>query len=114
MMIDSGLVVELAFVTASGEVSRGEKMLYSGTDPETYITEYTLVYEDKNDVTLRAGGRQTLVVMGDASDGSWSARATVALQGYLAHKKHPWWAADLWSARATLALASHTTGVPRS
>ena len=30
-----------------GEVSRGEKMLYSGTDPESYITEYTLVYEDK-------------------------------------------------------------------
>ena len=28
------------------EVSRGEKMLYSGTDPESYITEYTLVYED--------------------------------------------------------------------
>jgi len=22
-------------------------MLYSGTDPESYITEYTLVYEDK-------------------------------------------------------------------
>ena len=36
-MIDSGLV---------GEVSRGEKMLYSGTDPKSYITEYTLVYED--------------------------------------------------------------------
>ena len=30
----------------SGEVSRGEKMLYFGTDPESYITEYTLVYED--------------------------------------------------------------------
>jgi len=29
------------------EVSRGEKMLYSGTDPESYITEYTLVYEEK-------------------------------------------------------------------
>jgi len=25
---------------------RGEKMLYSGADPESYITEYTLVYED--------------------------------------------------------------------
>jgi len=34
-------------VTASGEVSRGEKMLESGTDPESYITEYTLVYEEK-------------------------------------------------------------------
>ena len=29
-----------------GEVSRGDKMLYSGTDPESYITEHTLVYED--------------------------------------------------------------------
>jgi len=38
--------VELPFVTASGEVSRGEKMLYAGTDPESYITEYTLVNED--------------------------------------------------------------------
>ena len=25
-------------------------MLYSGSDPESYITEYTLVYEDKMDV----------------------------------------------------------------
>ena len=32
---------------ASGEVPRGEKMLYSGTDPESYITEDTLVHEDK-------------------------------------------------------------------
>ena len=43
-VIDSGLVsrkvFELPFVTASGEVSRGEKMLYSGTDPESYITKY--------------------------------------------------------------------------
>jgi len=30
----------------AGEVSRGEKMLSSGTDPESYITEYTLVYEE--------------------------------------------------------------------
>jgi len=29
------------------EVSRGEKMLYSGTDPGSYITKHTLVYEDK-------------------------------------------------------------------
>ena len=40
-LIDSGLVGR------TGEVSRGEKMLYSGTDPESYITEYTLVYEEK-------------------------------------------------------------------
>jgi len=31
----------------SGAVrSHVEKMLYAGTDPESYITEYTLVYED--------------------------------------------------------------------
>ena len=29
-----------------GEVSRGEKMTLRGIDPESYITEYTLVYED--------------------------------------------------------------------
>ena len=28
------------------EVSRGNKMALRGTDPESYITEYTLVYED--------------------------------------------------------------------
>jgi len=49
-VIDSGLVGWLAvrfslFIT--GEVSRGEKMLESGTDPESYVTEYTLVYEEK-------------------------------------------------------------------
>ena len=29
----------LPSVEASGEVQRGEQMLYSGTDPESYITE---------------------------------------------------------------------------
>jgi len=40
------------------EVPRGEKMLYSGTDPESYITEYTLVYEDKTKILrgLRSSG----------------------------------------------------------
>jgi len=33
-------------VETSGEVSRGEKMALRGTDPESYITEYTLVYGD--------------------------------------------------------------------
>ena len=28
-------------------VSREEKMALGGTDPESYITEYTLLYEDK-------------------------------------------------------------------
>ena len=31
----------------SGEVSRGEKMLYSGTDPESYNTKHTLLYKEK-------------------------------------------------------------------
>ena len=30
----------------AGQVSRGEQMLYSGTNPESYITECTSVYED--------------------------------------------------------------------
>ena len=38
----------LSWLINSGEVPRGEKMLYSGTDPESYITEYTLVYEEKH------------------------------------------------------------------
>ena len=40
----------------SGEVSRGEKMLYAETDPESYITEYTLVYgeEDCRDASCSA------------------------------------------------------------
>ena len=33
-------------VRLSREVARGEKMLYSGTDLESYITEYTFVNED--------------------------------------------------------------------
>ena len=36
-----------------GEVSRGEKMLYSGTDSESYITEYTLLYEDMYQRSIR-------------------------------------------------------------
>ena len=32
-----------------GEISRREKMIYSGTDPESYITEYTLVYEENEE-----------------------------------------------------------------
>ena len=31
----------------SGEVLRGEKMLSSGNNPESYITEYTIVYGEK-------------------------------------------------------------------
>jgi len=39
--------VELPFGKASVEVPRGEKMLHSGTDPESYIIKYTLVCEDQ-------------------------------------------------------------------
>ena len=31
-------------------------MLYSGTDPESYITEYTLVYEDNLTLAFRHPG----------------------------------------------------------
>ena len=30
----------------SGEVQRGEKMLYSGTDTKSYVVEFTSVHED--------------------------------------------------------------------
>ena len=33
----------------TGEVPRREKMPYSGTDPESYVTVYTLVYKDDTD-----------------------------------------------------------------
>ena len=33
--------------TGFGEFSRGEKMAFRGTDSESYITEYTSVYEDE-------------------------------------------------------------------
>ena len=34
------------FYTITGEVSRGDPMLYSGTDSKSNITEYTLAYKD--------------------------------------------------------------------
>ena len=36
-------MIDLGFV---GEVSRGEKMILRGTDPESCIIKYTLLYED--------------------------------------------------------------------
>ena len=44
-------------------VSRGEKMALRGTVPESYITEYTLVYEETEDVPVAlwtAQGMKTL------------------------------------------------------
>jgi hypothetical protein len=40
-----GLLAAVGCPLMSGS-STLEKMLYSETDPESYITEYTLVYED--------------------------------------------------------------------
>ena len=45
-----------------GEVSLGEKMLYSGTDPQSYITECTSVYEknrSKSSVLVQKNDTQT-------------------------------------------------------
>ena len=47
----AGVALRLAGVAlrvGSGEVPREEKMLYSGTDPESYITEYAVVYEENH------------------------------------------------------------------
>jgi hypothetical protein len=41
-------ILILTFRCSTFEVPRGEKMLYSGTDPESYITDHTLVYQAKN------------------------------------------------------------------
>ena len=40
----------------AGEVSRREKMLFSGTVPESYITEYTSVYENNICARIYEGG----------------------------------------------------------
>jgi hypothetical protein len=47
-----GKLIEIKLDNSAGEVSRGEKMLQSGTDPETYITEHTIVYEGKTWIVL--------------------------------------------------------------
>jgi len=39
-------------------------MLESGTDPESYITEYTLVYEDKSLDPLPHGGLRSFMLKG--------------------------------------------------
>ena len=48
--------------------SRGEKMLYFGTDPESYITEYTVVYEENRSKSpvkaiVRDGARLTRLLL---------------------------------------------------
>jgi hypothetical protein len=42
------LAVRFSLFVTSGEVPRGEKTLYFGTDTESFITEYTVVYEDES------------------------------------------------------------------
>ena len=42
--------------TDNDEVSREEKMALRGTDPDSYITEYTLVYEEKRQGGLAGEG----------------------------------------------------------
>ena len=54
-------------VVAKGEVLHGEKMLYSGTDPESYTTEYTGVYEGR--------GRQFLSLMACFSSENFARRS---------------------------------------
>ena len=56
----------------AGEVPRGEKLLYAGTGLESYITEYTLVYEEKY------RGETELVALAGLSVPDRRAEATIA------------------------------------
>ena len=60
-MVRPDALVRVDRLRVSGEVPRGEKMFYPGTDPESYITDYTLVYED---------------VIGPTSHGPWHSSKT--------------------------------------
>ena len=55
-LIDSGLVGRKVFFI--GEVPRGEKMLYFGTDPESYTAKYTS--EDNEEPILTCGRARRL------------------------------------------------------
>ena len=84
----------------SGEVSRGEKMLYSGTDPESYITEYTFVYEDAGFNSRRTGvfgARVLLAPLNQAcrkhttpSQRRWASRCYMCLRKSGADTKVTW------------------------
>ena len=43
----------------SGEISRGEKMALRGTDPESYISEYTLLNEHNDAISANVDGAGT-------------------------------------------------------
>ena len=56
-------------IDSGGEVSRGEKMALRGTDQESYITEYNLVYEDKNaGVRVQGSGFRVQLLRFSTSD----------------------------------------------
>ena len=44
--LDRNNKVRDSCLVLDGEDPRGEKMLYSGTNPESHITEHTLIYDD--------------------------------------------------------------------
>ena len=50
-------VARLAGVCNWDEVSRGDKVALRGTDPESYTTEYTSVYEDTSHARNPPSGR---------------------------------------------------------
>ena len=51
--------IRVGWPQASGEVPRREKMRFSGTDPESYITEYNSVSEDYKQRNLSASSGQS-------------------------------------------------------
>ena len=72
-------------------LSRGDKMALPGTDPESYITEYTLVYEDESpsnlsSCSLFARWRERIP---DGGKSLATHSALFQIQGHLAHKKTP-------------------------
>jgi len=61
-------------------------MLYAGTDPESYITENTLVNEDKPSTSKRVARHANYVFDAAFSPDGLQPHS---LQGYLVHKKAP-------------------------
>jgi len=49
-----------AEVTDTGEVSRGGKMALRETDPESYVTQYTFMYEEFRGDLRRGDGHQVV------------------------------------------------------
>ena len=54
--VESNIKIHIyVYKERNGEVPREEKMLSSGTDPESYVTECTLVFEDSCRVKVLPG-----------------------------------------------------------